>query len=399
MASTQDVEKKDTYDFDRKIFKIAKKIIAPFIKSKFNFKDEALYKMPDAPFILICNHVTNLDMVWVAISIDKHLYFVSSEHVVRKGIGGKLVQTFFHPIVREKATVGLSTVVEMKKHLTAGHNVGLFAEGVRSADGLSNKIVPSSAAVLKKLGFTVVTFRLHGGFFASPRWASDIRKGEMSGELVHIYSPEDIKAMSNEEFDAAINNDIFEDAYAYNKDRKIAFKSKKAAEGIEYELVVCPKCRKLASIHSKGSTFYCDCGLKGVYNEYGLLSGEDFEFTTIPEWDECQTKIIESLTFSDGEVIVSHSDQKITEISKDHSEKIVGEGELVLKPGSISVGEKTIPFEDIRDCDFFYHGYILLSTKDKKYYEISNPKSKYPGYLYKLLIKKSLDGNNNKKED
>ena len=103
MASTQDVEKKDTYDFDRKIFKIAKKIIAPFIKSKFNFKDEALYKMPDAPFILICNHVTNLDMVWVAISIDKHLYFVSSEHVVRKGIGGKLVQTFFHPIVREKA--------------------------------------------------------------------------------------------------------------------------------------------------------------------------------------------------------------------------------------------------------------------------------------------------------
>ena len=399
MASTQDVEKKDTYDFDRKIFKIAKKIIAPFIKSKFNFKVNALYQMPDAPFVLICNHVTNLDMVFVAISTDKHLYFVSSEHVVRKGIGGKMVQTFFHPIVREKATVGLTTVVEMKKHLTAGHNVGLFAEGVRSADGRSNKIVPSSAAVLKKLGFTVVTFKLHGGFFTSPRWSSDIRRGEMSGELVHIYSPEDIKSMSAEELDTAINNDIYEDAYEYNKDRKIAFKSKKAAEGIEFELVVCPKCKKMATIHSKGSTFYCDCGLKGVYNEYGLLSGEGFSFTTIPEWDEWQKNEIEVSSFSDDEIIVSHPNQKITEISKDHTEKVVGEGDLVLRGNSISVGEKKILFDEIKDCDFFYHGYLLISAKDKKYYEISNPKSKYPGYLYKLLIKKQMKSNINMKED
>lgn len=389
MSKTQDVDIVKTYKSDRIKYEIARRLIVPFVKSKFNFVVEKRYNMPEEPFILICNHVTNLDMVWIALSIDKHLYFVAGEQVVRKGIGGKLVNWGFHPIVREKATVGLSTVVEMKKRLQAGCNVGLFAEGVRSADGLSNPIVPSSAAVLKKLGYTVVTFKLHGGFFTSPRWASDIRRGRMCGELVNIYSPEDIKKMSADEFDRVLNDDIYEDAYEYNKDRKIAYKSRKAAEGIEFELVMCPKCGRMASINSNKDTFFCDCGLKGLYNEYGLLSGEGFEFATIPEWDTWQRQQIDALSFEDkDEIILSHPNQIITEISKDHSEKTVGKGTLTLTPSQISVGEKVIPIDEIRDVDIFYHGYLLISTKDKKYYEISNPECKFPGYLYKLLIRR-----------
>ena len=390
MGRTQDIGNEKAYKSDLRKYKFVKNVIVPFVKSKFNFKVENRYKMPDVPFIAISNHVTNLDMVWIALSIDKHLYFVAGEQVVRKGIGGRLVNWTFHPIVREKATVGLSTVVEMKKHLSAGHNVGLFAEGVRSADGLSNKIVPSSAAVLKKLGFTVVTFKIHGGFFTSPRWSSDIRRGKMTCELVNIYSPEDIKNMSANEFDAALNADIFEDAYAYNEIHKIPYKSRKLAEGIEFQLVMCPKCKKMATIKSKKDTFFCDCGLKGMYNEYGMLSGEGFDFKTIPEWDAWQKKEIDALTFDEGEIILSHPNQKMTEISKDHSEKTVGEGALVLKKDSVAVGDKVIMLNEIRDCDIFYHGFLLISTKDKKYYEISNPDCKYPGYLYKLIIKRYM---------
>ena len=63
------------------------------------------------------------------------------------------------------------------------------------------------------------------------------------------------------------------------------------------------------------------------------------------------------------------------------------------------MGDKNIPFDDIQDSDFFYHGYRLISAQDKKYYEISNPKSKYPGYLYKLLIQKQMSSNKKTKED
>ena len=393
--------KRENYELDLKKYKFMKKVATPFVKSKFNFIQKKPIKMPDVPFILVCNHVTNLDMVWVGCSIDKHLYFVSSEHVVRKGIGGKLLENIFHPIVREKATVGLSTVVEMKNHLLAGHNVGIFAEGVRSADGLSNKIVPSTAAVIKKLGFTLVTFKVHGGFLSSPRWASDVRRGEITTELVNIYTPEDIKSLSAKELDAKINEDIFEDAYAYNETRKIAYKSKKLAEGIEFELVVCPKCRKFSTIKSQNNRFMCDCGLKGVYNEYGLLSGEGFDFTKIPEWDIWQkdeiAKFVKAMD-KDGEevTIISHPNQELREVSKDHTERVVATGALSLSNRYLSVGDKKIAIEDISGYDIFFHGYLLIFTKDKKYYEISNPKYKYPGYLYKLLIENLITLNTGK---
>jgi len=388
--------KKDTYNFDRKIYAILKIIAAPFIKSRFNFKGGEFFKAPDEPFIVISNHVTNLDMVWVAISMDKHLYFVSSEHVVRKGILGRAVNFLFHPIVREKATVGLSTVVEMKKHLQAGHNVCLFAEGVRSADGLSNQIVPSTAAVIKKLGFTLVTFKIHGGFFTSPRWASDIRKGMMCAEVVNVFDPSKIKEMSSEELNLAITKDIYEDAYEYNKNRKIAYRSKRSAEGIEYELVMCPKCRRLGTLKSDKSRFFCDCGLKGVYNEYGMLFGEGFEFGTIPEWDKWQKKEISLLEFNPGEEIISHPDQEMREIVKGndrkHKDEIISKGRLRMTDEAIFVGDKEIPLSNISGYDIFFHGILLISTKDKKYLEISNNKEKYPGYLYRLLLDKYLIG-------
>lgn len=383
----------DRYKFDKGFAIVLKTIAAPFIKCRFNFKRKGRFKAPDEPFVLICNHVTNLDMVWVGDSIDKHMYYVASEHVVRGGFGGKVVNLFFKPIVREKATVGLSTVVEMKNHLKAGHNVCIFAEGLRSSNGITNPIVESTGAVLKKLGASVVTFKLHGGFLTTPRWASDIRRGEMTGELVRVYTTEEIASMSAKEINDAINGDIYEDAYEYNETRKIAYKSKHAAEGIEYELVVCPKCKKMATIHSKNTQFFCDCGMIGVYNEYGLLEGKDFEFTKLTEWDSWQKEYIANLPDIEGEeVLVSHHDQILKEIVKGHDDIIADTGDLVLTNRSLSVGKTSIPLSNIRGYDIFFHGNILLYTKDKKYYEIRNDKCKIPGYLYVLLIDRYKEG-------
>ena len=382
------------YGFDKTFAKFLKYVVAPFIKPKFNYKGKAgEFKAPDEPYILICNHVTNLDMIWVGYSMDKHMYFVASEHVVRGGFGGKVVNKLFAPIVREKATVGLSTVVEMKKHLQAGHNVCIFAEGLRSSNGQTGRMVESTAAVVKKLGFTVVTFKLHGGFLTTPRWASNVRKGEMRGELINVYSPEQIKSMSVKEIDEKLNNDIFEDAYEYNETRKIAYKGKNLAKGIEYELVLCPKCRKMATISSKNSQFFCDCGMKGVYNEYGLLSGEGVEFDRLTTWDAWQKEELSKLPDIEGEeVLVSHPDQILREIVKGHDDVILDTGNIVLTNKSLKVGNTVIPFENIRGYDLFFHGYLLISTKDKKYYEIRNEKNKFPGYLYILLMDRYKEG-------
>lgn len=380
--------KMSNYKLDKITYKILLKTVAPFIKSEFNFKQNLGFKAPEGPFLVICNHVTNLDMVWMADTINEHMYFVSSEHVVRSGLGGLLLNKVFHPIVREKATVGLSTVVEMKKHLQAGHNVCIFAEGLRSSNGISFPMVESTAAVVKKLGFTVITCRLHGGFLTSPRWSSDLRPGGMTSEVVNIYTPEQIKEMSVQELNISLNNDIFEDAYAYNRDRKIKYKSKTAAEGIEYELVMCPKCQKLGTITSKGNKFSCPCGMSGIYDEYGLLHG-DFEFETITEWDAWEQEEIAKLPDIEvEEILASFPNQNLNEIQKGHKDITVDSGDVVITNRAISVGNTRIPFENIRGFDLFLHGYLLIMTKDKKYYEIKNKKAKFPGYLFILLMRR-----------
>lgn len=374
------------YKFDKFSFGLLRKIVVPFIKSKFNFDTDVRFQAPDGPYLAICNHVTNLDMVWVADTLKDHTYFVSSEHVVRSGIGGFLLDKVFHPIVREKATVGLSTVVEMKKHLQAGHNVCIFPEGLRSANGVSFRMVDSTAAVIKKLGVHLVVIKLHGGFLTTPRWSHDIRKGKMSSEIVRILTPEEIKNMSVKELDELLNNDIYEDAYEYNASRKIKYLSKKAAEGIEYELVMCPKCQKLGTISSKGSEFTCPCGMKGTYDEYGLLHG-DFEFNTITEWDRWEKEAIKNLPDIEGEeVLASFPGQKLNEISKGHKDVTIDTGDVIITNKAISVGNTKIPFDNIRGYDLFLHGYLLIMTKDKKYYEIANKEARFPGYLYTLLM-------------
>ena len=132
-----------------------------------------------------------------------------------------------------------------------------------------------------------------------------------------------------------------------------------------------------------------------MYNEFGMLSSDDFEFEKIPEWDAWQKEEIAKLPIVDEEIeLISHPNQIMTEISKDHSEAIVGEGTLSLTNKALCVGDKRIPLSEIRGYDIFFHGFLLVSTKDKKYYEISNKKCKYPGYLYKLLLDKYIVTNN-----
>ena len=369
------------------VYTILRPLVVLYCKIVFNYKVEKPVDM-EGPFILIPNHVSVYDMLFAAIHFKPHMYFVASEHSMRGGFASKLLSYFIEPIVRPKATVGASTVMKMRKHLKAGHNVCLFAEGEQSSNGTNRKILKATAPVVKMMGAKLVTFKIHGGYFTAPRWGKGVRRGEMSGEIVNVYSPAELKAMTDDELDAVINGDIFEDAYAENAEKKIAYKGKNLAEGIEYQLVVCPKCGKLNSIKSGGNEFFCDCGLKGKYDEYGMISGDGFDFTTITQWDEWQKQVLSEMDFDDNTVICSEADQVIKEIRSDHTMEIVSTGDIALTTKELRVGDWSIELSELSKYDIIAHGYLLLSTKDGRYFEIKNKEHKYAGQLYLLLIDK-----------
>ena len=367
---------------------IIKPFVTLFLKLRFGFRRGKMRK-EKGPFIVVCNHVTNFDMMFIACTFKEYIYFVASEHTFRAGFASKLLRWVFDPIGRTKASVAGSTVMEMKKRLKAGHNICIFAEGLRTASGLTQPVMPATARVLQMFGAPIITYKLHGGYFAHPRWGYTIRRGYMDGELVQTYTPEMLKSMSTNELNDAINRDLYEDAYEWNKEHHIAYKGKRLAEGIEFELVACPKCKKLNSIKSKKDRFWCDCGLNGRYDLYGGIEGEGFDFTTVRDWDEWERGFIAELPDYDGDfVLASDPDQTLCEVGTDHTTVPVANGALSITPKELRIGEFTVALEDISLYDIILQGYLLFSTKDGRHFEIHDSRHKFAGFLYQLLIKR-----------
>ena len=117
----------------------------------------------DGPFLLLCNHNTDLDPLMLRTSFPQQMYFIASEHVVRTGLGGRLIRWLQDPIPRQKGSSASSAVLAALRRLKAGCNVAVFPEGHRSWDGVTDsfpaatgKLVHSAAAA----GASLVTYRL-----------------------------------------------------------------------------------------------------------------------------------------------------------------------------------------------------------------------------------------------
>ena len=110
------------------LYEIIKPFAMVFLKLRFNFKRGKVHDIK-GPFIIVCNHVTNLDFLFLSCSFREYIYYVASEHTFRAGFSSWLLRAVFDPIGRTKASVAAATVMEMGRRLKGGHSIGIFAEG------------------------------------------------------------------------------------------------------------------------------------------------------------------------------------------------------------------------------------------------------------------------------
>ena len=267
------------------------KILMPFIhiltKWKFNYEYDHI-KHIDGPFLLLANHNMELDPVLVGEAVENHIYFVASEHLMRKGFATKLLMYFVKPIIHLKGRQGAKTVKQMLRTLQEGHNVCIFPEGNRSFNGLTMDMEASIAKVAKKAKVKLITYRLEGGYLTQPRWATNIRKGKVRGRLVNVYTPEQLAEMSDAQISEAIIQDLQEDAYERQKTERIAYKAPNLALGMESTVFSCPKCGAFGKLHSENDRFYCECGFEVVYDVYGDMTDKDGNVYTVTMFDQLQ---------------------------------------------------------------------------------------------------------------
>ena len=301
----------------RRAWAFFKFLLKRFFIRKFNYSYDSL-KDIEGPYLLLSNHNMELDPALVGIAADKQLYFVASEHIMRKGLGTWFLRRYFNPIIHTKGKTGTKSVMAIIKKLKKGHNVCLFAEGNRSFNGLTGEILPSTGKLARAAGASLVTFRIEGGFLTQPRFSTSIRKGQTYGHLVHVYKPEELKAMTDDEMNEAINRDLYEDAYAVQDEKKIAYKGKNLTLGIESTLFYCPSCRAFNTLHSTEDEVRCDaCGFTASYDEYGYLNCSDGVTRNMRDWDIEQKAAFEE-AYADGTLPAFADTVSVRSIDNDH---------------------------------------------------------------------------------
>jgi len=351
-------------------YRLLRPLVAIFLFLRFGYRRKIVKGLPEN-YIVISNHTTNYDMLLVGTCFKRQMYFVASEHIARWKRAYKLIQYVFDPIIRHKGASAGGAVLDILRKTRKGGNVCVFAEGVRSWDGVTCPVSVSTAQLVKSAGCGLVTFRITGGYFASPMWCgSKIRRGPLSGNAVRIFTKEQLKEMTVEEIHAAIIEDLHEDAYARQLRAPKRYRGKNLAEHLEAFMFICPACGARDSFTSRGNTVSCGaCGCSATYDEYGMLHGMDFDTVrAFSLWQQAQVS-------RDVECNVTYTakDTVFLEIEK-HTEKEVTSGAAAMNGSTFSCGEISFDLSSVTDLAM-HDQRALVFTADKRYFELKIPNS------------------------
>ena len=330
----------------RFVWKALSSMLRPWLKLKFNYTCETC--TAEGPLLVLANHNTDWDPLLLSLAFPKYMSFVASEHIFRWGFLAKVIIFLVAPIARMKGKTAGDTALTMIRRLRAGINVAMFAEGNRSFNGLTGDILPATGKLVRSSGASLVTFRLDGGYFTSPRWAGKrLRRGKMTGKIVRIYSPAELKAMSVDEINAVIRRDLFVDAYAEQRSAMVPFSGKNLAEHLETVLCRCPKCGALDTLHSEGNTLSCSCGFSVRYNRFGFFEGEDAPFDNLTDWDAAQTEALLAAIPTDGTCIFTDTEMHLRAVTADHESTDLGTGDMTLYTDRLECCGQVFPLSDL----------------------------------------------------
>ena len=345
------------------IYRILRPLAVLFIHVRFRFRSEKPKNLPKQ-YMLLSNHATDYDPVLIASAFPEHMYFMGSEHIARWGFLSKLIRWLVDPILLSKGAPTAGVVLELLRRMRAGHNVCFFPEGLRTWDGVTNPIPPATGKLVKKAGCALITYKLTGAYFASPMWGgAQVRRGPVRGNIVHIYSAEDVAAMTPAQLLQAISDDLYEDAYARQEQQMDRYPSRAGARGLENLVYICPQCGAHDSFAVCGDTIACDCGCTIGYDDFGMLHGS--KFATVKELYAWQ-KEITARNVAEG--MTYHAGYGQLSMVSDHSSEPLSRGEVVMDHGMLRCGDFVIPMNTI--ANLAMHGQRnLVFTAEGVYHE------------------------------
>lgn len=345
------------------IYNVLRPFVTLYLHCRFDFRSEKPKNLPEQ-YILLSNHATDYDPLLIASAFPDYMHFMASEHIARWGFLSKVIRYLVDPIFLSKGAPTAAVVMELLRRIRAGYNVCFFPEGLRTWDGVTNPIPPATGKLVKKAGCALITYKLTGAYFVSPMWAgAKVRRGPVRGGIVHIYSAEEVAAMTPAQLQQAISDDLYEDAYARQAKEMVKYPNRTGAVGLETLAYICPACGARDSFTTCGSEIKCHCGCTIGYDDFGTLHG-------------CGHKTAKELYAWQKEITAQDAAQGMTYKARfgklarlsNHSSEVAAQGEVSMDRESFRCGDFVVPLSAI--VNLAMHGQRnLVFTADGAYYE------------------------------
>lgn len=310
--------KKKRPGFNRPFVFIAKYVVGWFLRWAYNLKTKntEVLKTLEPPYIILSNHLNTFDPFIISSIHPRHIFWVASDALFRNRYLRFLMKRLIGSISKSKAKSDFYTIKQITKIVREQKGiVGLFPEGRRSWDGQTLPLMYATAKLVRMLNIPVVCCVLEGGYHSLPRWSNERRKGQLTVVFQEPWMPEDIKGRSIEDIFQELTRRLSYDAYDYQKKNRIIFKSNQRAQYLEHVLYLCPQCHSMASLTSRGNTFFCThCGYRVEVDSFGFFISDDkrHRFSTVAEWNTWQRDYMKEQfskkAWRDDEVIFSDND-------------------------------------------------------------------------------------------
>ena len=147
--------------------------IRQFLNSKYNVKvtrNDTIGLKP--PFLVLGNHVTDFDPFFINSYIEEPISFVAASSAFRKP-HVRMLLNYAGAIPKTKSRTDTSTIRNILKAKKAGKVIGIFPEGNRTWNGLTEPMVYSTVKLIKSL---ILRSSAADPFFR-PVWQSDRARG------------------------------------------------------------------------------------------------------------------------------------------------------------------------------------------------------------------------------
>lgn len=214
--------------------------------------------------------------------------------------------------------------------------VAFAPEGFATVFGDQQPVVPGTGRFLQVFGIPVYSMALQGGYLSTSKVSDEDRPGKFCCQLRLLFKPEDLKKMTPQQIEDALNNEFRHDDFKWNKEHHYRYISKQGMCTNLADLCYrCPRCGTEFEMTAEKDYIECrHCGNKATldeYYEFHKASDDCVIPESITEWTHLERQVIIDEIRKDPDYAFSVK-VKLGYIPKDHllknerTSEICGEG-------------------------------------------------------------------------